>query len=423
MHQLGIVGVSHRHADADKLAQFFIAKQDLPACLPRLREALGVAEIVYLGTCNRVEFIFSAPDGLAAEDLRCRVARSFADREIHEPDASRELRTWTGEAAVEHLFLVACGLDSAQVGEREIAAQLRASWDAAREAGVSGPILDKVLSEALAMSRRAQQMDVGHTAPSLADLGAGQVLKHLKSSAGPVALIGVSPMTRRCGLSLREQGVVLVVVNRSLEPAQELARDLGATAMTLETFRHSPPPVSASVVATGSAESVLDRPALERMAAAAAGAAQLILDFSSPNNVDPKDAAAAGIRRVGMDELVALAREHRMAHLVRLAPIRAAIDERLARLRSELATRSIGTRLATLRHTVELVVSGEVEKLLASELRDLDAERREAVRRWAATLAHRLAHMQLSGVRAAAEHASAEALDAFFEGAKLGRMQ
>ena len=118
----------------------------------------------------------------------------------------------------------------------------------------------------------------------------------------------------------------------------------------------------------------------------------MILDFSSPNNVDPKDAAAAGIRRVGMDELVALAREHRMAHLVRLAPIRAAIDERLARLRSELATRSIGTRLATLRHTAELVVSGEVEKLLAGELRDLDEERREAVRRWAETLAHRLAH-------------------------------
>ena len=86
----------------------------------------------------------------------------------------------------------------------------------------------------------------------------------------------------------------------------------------------------------------------------------MILDFGSPNNVDPKDAAAAGIRRVGMDELVALAREHRMAHLVRLAPIRAAIDERLARLRSELATRSIGTRLASLRHTAELVVSGEV---------------------------------------------------------------
>jgi len=181
------------------------------------------------------------------------------------------------------------------------------------------------------------------------------------------------------------------------------------------------PQISAALLATGSADAVLDRAALQQMSAAAQGARQLIVDFSSPSNIDPKDAAAIGIARVGMDALVAMAREHRMAQLVRLAPIRAAIDERLARLRAELATRSIGTRLGTLRHTSEQVVSGEVEKLLASELRGLDEDRQEAVRRWAATLAHRLAHLQLSGVRAAAEHASAEALDAFFEGAKLGR--
>ena len=422
MHQLGIVGVSHRHADADKLAQFFISKQDLVARLPRLREALGVAEIAYLGTCNRVEIVFSTPDGLAAEDLRRRVAQCFSSPESPEHDLSRQLRTWTGEAALEHLFLVACGLDSAQVGEREIAAQLRAAWEASRDAGVSGPILDRVLGEALAMSRRAQQMDIGNTAPSLADLGTQCVLKHLSSTNHTaVALIGVSPMTRRCGVVLREHGVPVIVVNRSLAPAEELAQELGAEAMTLERFRIAPPQISAALLATGSADAVLDRAALQQMSAAAQGARQLIVDFSSPNNIDPKDAAAVGIAHVGMDALVAMAREHRMAQLVRLAPIRAAIDERLARLRAELATRSIGTRLGTLRHTSEQVVSGEVEKLLASELRGLDEDRQEAVRRWAATLAHRLAHLQLSGVRAAAEHASAEALDAFFEGAKLGR--
>jgi len=43
-------------------------------------------------------------------------------------EAARILRAWTGEAAVEHLLLLACGLDSAQLGEHEIAAQLRGAW-------------------------------------------------------------------------------------------------------------------------------------------------------------------------------------------------------------------------------------------------------------------------------------------------------
>jgi glutamyl-tRNA reductase len=226
-------------------------------------------------------------------------------------------------------------------------------------------------------------------------------------------------MTRRCGRALHEAGIPLYVVNRSLEAAAALAAELDAKALTLEQFRAAPPSVSAALVATGSAEPVVDRAALRRVAIASTALRPLFVDFSSPNNVDPRDAEAAGIERVGMDELVAIARERRLAHLVRLAPVRAAIDERLAHLRSELATRAIGPRLAALRHTSEQLVAAEVEHLLSTELRALDGRSQDAVRRWAVTLSHRLAHLQLSGVRAAAEHASSEALDAFFEGARL----
>jgi len=167
MQQFGIVGLSHRHAGAQELARLFIPREALPARLPQLRAALGVAEVAYLGTCNRVEIVFCAPEGLAAEDLRRHVAEAFGGVEKLGSDLPRHFRTWTGEAALEHLFLVACGLDSAQVGEREIAAQLRIAWETAREAGTSGPMLDRALGEALAMMRRAQNMDVRTSAPSI----------------------------------------------------------------------------------------------------------------------------------------------------------------------------------------------------------------------------------------------------------------
>src|ERR1700761_6764069 len=105
MHQLGIVGLSHRHAGADKLAQLFISREDLPARLPELRTALGVAELAYLGTCNRVEILFCAPEGLAAEDLRKAVVDAFGGTERLGAELPRHFRTWTGEAALEHLFL------------------------------------------------------------------------------------------------------------------------------------------------------------------------------------------------------------------------------------------------------------------------------------------------------------------------------
>ena len=161
----------------------------------------------------------------------------------------------------------------------------------------------------------------------------------------------------------------------------------------------------------------MDEQALQRLAPAH----PFILDFGLPPNIAPEAARSAGLVRIGMDDLIQSARDGRVAHLLRLAPVRAAIDERLARLRSELAARAIGPQLAELRDAFERIAAAEVERLLKGELHDLDPQRRARLSDWATTLAHRLAHLPLSGLRAAAEHASAEATDAFFREARLHR--
>ncbi len=83
-----------------------------------------------------------------------------------------------------------------------------------------------------------------------------------------------------------------------------------------------------------------------------------------------------------MDDLIQAAQERRLSQLMRLAPVRAAIDERLNRLRSELATRAIGRRLADLRGTFEQIAAEEADRALADELRDLDAGQRELLQRF-----------------------------------------
>ena len=66
-----------------------------------------------------------------------------------------------------------------------------------------------------------------------------------------------------------------------------------------------------------------------------------------------------GIQPSGMDDLIQAAQERRLSQLMRLAPVRAAIDERLNRLRSDLATRAIGRRLAELRGSFEQIAAEE----------------------------------------------------------------
>ena len=424
MHQIGIVGLSYRHAGVDDVARLAIPRADLEARLPALRAALGVAELLYLGTCNRVELLFATHDDEPAGDLRQPALEQLSGSPAAPGQAARLLRAWAGESALEHVLLLACGLDSAQAGEREIAAQLRAAWEAARAAGTSGPMLDRLVGEALGMANRVRRLQTGTQAPSLADLAAARVLDHLGGSPSAVALVGVSPMTRRCGLALHRAGVPLLVVNRSLPAAAELAASLSGRAVPLEQFREQPEAVAALVLAAGGGEPVLDGRSL-RLLGLGTGKrprnAPLAIDFGVPPNVDPGEARGAGIVRIGMSELVQEVQERRVSELLRLAPVRAAIDERLTRLREEMATRAIGPRLAELRGSFERIATDEIERALAEELRGLTADQRDAMKHLTSRLARRLAHIPIAGLRAAAAHAGPEAIDAFFREARLHR--
>jgi len=420
MHQIGVVGLSYRHAGVQEVARFAVPRAELPVRLPALRALLRASEILYVGTCNRVEVVYSTDDGTPAGDSRREVFGVLTGREPGPGEAARVLRAWTGEAAIEHLFLVACGLDSAQTGEHEIAAQLRIAWEDARAAQTCGPVLDRLVGEALGMARRVRRLSAELRAPSLGDLAADRVLQHLGAERTRVALVGVSAMTRRCAAVLQESKVPLLIVNRTLQAADELAATLRAQSVLLEHFRTQPPPVSAVVLAAGGGTTLLDGSALSRLQAAAPRS-PLLVDFGVPPNVDPAVAQRAGITRLGMDHLIEAAQGQRLAQLVRLAPVRAAIDDRLARLRTELAVRAIGPRLAQLRGAFEAIAAQSVARALQAELSTLDAHEREQLARLAATLAHRLAHLPLAGLRAAAVHASAEAVDAFFDGAHATR--
>src|ERR1700730_157721 len=156
MHQIGVVGLSYRHAGVDEVARFSVPKTEVPARLPELRTLLKAAEILYVGTCNRVEVVYATDDGSAAGDSRQDVFRILTGREPQPGEASRILRAWTGEAARGPRCCRACGRDPAQSGEQEIAAQLRGAWEDSRAAHTCGPVLDRLMGEALSRAQRGR---------------------------------------------------------------------------------------------------------------------------------------------------------------------------------------------------------------------------------------------------------------------------
>ena len=417
METFGVVGASFRSEGSDLLARLTVPKSERVARLPDLAEQIGARELVYLATCNRVEVVFRGDGRTAMQEYRRRVFRGLTGREPRAGEAERLLRAWEGEGAVEHLFLVASGLDSAQLGEYEIRTQVREALMMAREAGVSGTLVDYLVTEALKVALLVhRQVPTSGRRVSLGDIAVERLLDRLHRTPGRVALIGVSPMTRHCGRLLAEKGESLIVVNRTPEAAEKLARELGAEYRSLDGFRAQPDAVEALLVATGSSDILLGRPELEKLAARAPGGEPpLVVDMTVPSNTDREAAHAVGVEFVDMDAILAEAGADRDRRLVDLAPARELVDRQLAQFRKGMAERLMSPIIARLNQRYRETAVEGVKRLFKKELEGFDEAEREAVCRWAEVIARRFAHIPIKGLRGLASEFGAPAVKVFLD--------
>ena len=198
---------------------------------------------------------------------------------------------------------------------------------------------------------------------------------------------------------------------------------MAGEALALERFCAQPPAVSAVVLAAGGGEPLLDAAALIRLRGAHPdGAGPLLIDFGVPPNVDPAAAQRAGLPRVGMSELVEAGAGTAPGTAAcvsrRCAPPSMRSSRACAaswrRAHSGRASRSCATASSRSRPR-------KSARALAHELRTLDEPQRAQLERLARTVALRLAHLPLAGLRSAAVLLSPEAADAFFAAAQTHR--
>ena len=416
MDRLGLIGVNWRHADPRILEQLTLSAEDRDERLSAIRRATGVSEMVYLATCNRVEVLFADHGERALGEYRPLFFEALMGRPPKAGEAERTFRAWGGEGAVEHLLLVAAGLDSAQLGEHEIRGQLRAAHDDAKRLGLSGSRLDFVIRQAIGVAREVQkQTGLMDGRISIAEVGLDGVRQHLETVPGTVALIGVSPMTERCAEELRREGVPLLFVNRTEDKARRAAESLGCAWSSLQSFQDAPPPLAAMIAATGAEAPVVDGACLRRLARH--GGDPFLVDFGIPSDIDGDAARELGMDYWNMADISRQAERNQDHRRREASHARELVDEALVQLRRQMAELSMAPVLSEIGRRYRETADAGVERLFRKELRHLQGDERDAVQRFAHNLAKRLAHLPSVGLRALAAEFGVDAVDTFLTAA------
>ncbi|MFZ2510694.1 MAG: glutamyl-tRNA reductase, partial [Gordonia sp. (in: high G+C Gram-positive bacteria)] len=147
-----LFGVSHRSAPVPVLERLAVSEFERPKLVSSLMQSRVVNEAMLVSTCNRIEFYAVVDAFHPALEAVGEVLGEHSGMTVGE--MSDHAYVHYSEAAVEHLFTVAAGLDSMVVGEQQILGQIRSAYADADAAKSAGSTLHGLAQQALRVGKR-----------------------------------------------------------------------------------------------------------------------------------------------------------------------------------------------------------------------------------------------------------------------------
>lgn len=358
---------SHQDVDLDTVARLSSGAASVLSALP----ASGAGGAVVLSTCNRVEVYAEADDGDVARTHNTLVKAIAAETDLPYATVDGTFRLLDSEATTRHLFEVASGLDSAVVGEREIAGQVRRALVEAREAGTATGTLVRLFEGATRTAKDVgSQTALGATGRSvvtvaldLAEELRGVVTEEEAEdfwAEANVLLIGTGSYAGTTLAQLTDRGATAVAVHSSSGRAEQFVADRGGWAMALGGQQIAGALAEADVVIGCSGSGRQVSPA--QLLALREGARHpvTLLDLAITRDFDP---AVAELDRVDLITLedVRLAAPEQAASAV--AEARTLVEHSLREFSDSQRGRTADTAIKALReHTLE-ALDAELEKV------------------------------------------------------------
>ncbi len=415
-----MVGTSYRTTNVDRLAAAALPADFSHQNLVELAGLAGFDELVYLGTCNRVEFYFRSDTVNDPVSTLFHLRHTLADLTdgASQLPADDELYMQRGEAAVRHIFRVAAALDSMMVGEAQIVGQIKQAHEVAHGAQLLGGVLDQAFHEAFHLAKRIRtETELTRRPVSLVTLVERKLNDHLLSTSAPALVLGAGEMAGQALRLIRaaDSERRVLIANRSPERAQELAHgDENSYPLTLDSLSLEPPRVGLVVAATSSRELLLTAQHVAAMRERLpADEGMLLIDLAMPPNLDPAASRLDGVDLVGIEGMRAEAERNRTLRLQEMDRCDALVEHQIVILRRRLLDRSLSPVARSLHQAFSDLAERAVQHALGKDLSHLEEADRVAVEKLTAGLVKRLVQVPLRGLKGVAWDYSSGALESF----------
>ena len=370
-----VIGVNHRTGPLELLERVAIPGPEVPKAVIGLTSRQNIREAVVLTTCNRTEVyavaekfhgayadirdFFSELSGLAPDDLHAH------------------LYSQHDQGAINHLFEVAAGLDSAVLGESEILGQVRNAWELARVEGGAKATLNLLFRTAVEVGKRVRtETNIGRGTASVSHAAVEMATDLLGSLAGKrVLVVGAGDMGMGIATALVGAGATdISVTNRTVERAEQLAARVDGHVVPFGRLPTAISQADVLLTCTGAGSVLVD---IDTMVAGRIGATEplLVVDIAVPRDVAPEVTMLDGVTLLNLDHLRDWADRGLAQRATETERVRTIVGEEIEHYLLEAAARQAAPLVAQLYEQAEAVRTGELQRFSARLAGFDDAQR------------------------------------------------
>jgi len=383
LEYLKVIAFTHHHIDLKSLGKLVICDQSLDSRLKNVQAELPVSEIFYIGTCNRVEFVFLTKEKTDKEF----VTRFLTVLDMGLPPEFMErfldnVTVYENEEAFNHLLRTSCSLESLVVGEKEILAQIRKAYENCRDAGFTGDYMRMIMDRVVKTAKEVYtHTNISKNPVSVVSL-AYRKLKELNMCGNSrILIIGAGETNQNIAKYLNKHKYSnFSIFNRTFSKAESLAEELGGKAYPLAALEDFNEGFDVIITCTGSTEAIINEALYAKLLNGDQGK-KVIVDLAIPNDVTPAVIHNNPVHYIEVESLKEVARKNIQERYNELVHAEEIISNNITEFFSVLKQRRIELAMQEVPRKIKEIKNTAINGVFADEISQMDEASREVLER------------------------------------------
>lgn len=381
MKFLKVIAFTHKHIDLKDLGKFVICNETLESSLKRVKQRFDIPEIFYVGTCNRVEFVFTAEQTLDSEFVREFIVAldlCIPDEQIE--NFVSQVSVYEDIEALNHLLRISCSLESLVVGEKEILAQIRKAYETCRVAGFTGDYLRLIMNRVVKTAKEVYtHTGIARKPISVVSL-AYRKLRELKMCTNArILIIGAGETNKNLSKYLQKHKYSnFTIFNRTLSKAQGLADELGGNAFGLEELKKYKEGFDVIITCTSATEPVITNEIYQSLLNGDTSR-KVIVDLAVPNDTCCTVIEKNPVTFIEVHSLQEIANSNLQERYEELIFAERIIDQNIQEFKPVLKQRRVEIAMRDVPEKIKEIKNTAINCIFAQDIESMDENSREVL--------------------------------------------